>query len=529
MPDCCHTEETYDRLTRICDRILRRPDAPLTLMALPWLHIINEVPFVLTGYADLIDALEPDSDSRHRPSFIQAPIRRGRWGAYRFALLMRNLIRPMRNPHAGDPETALPALKNGGVDVIIVSWLINDSHLAEDDDFYFGNLQALLAERGFSSLLVLRNQSGHPTRPLLKKTVRSRPFSRVMLPETATLAREIHFIKRCLSTRRYLRQYAVHASCGSERRLCGAASRLAVSNPVVQNLRLHAQMEALCRNTRPSVVITLYEGHAWERCVYHAARRAGPLSRCVGYQHTAIRKRSHALKRSLSPHHDFDPDLVLTVGTVTRRILEKSHAVNGVQTLLYGTHRRTGGDASVHSPRRETVFLVLPEGDGLECIYLFEFALECAHRLPEVRFIFRTHPYFPIERLAATQKWRIPTDQNVEISRYSKIEDDFDRAGYLIYRGSSTVIYAILYGLKPFYLARPDELNFDPLFELSVWRQNVYSVDDLVDHYRMDRSAAEDIRLQEWKQARRYCDHYVQPIQQEAVTKIMARSQNARS
>jgi len=515
------TEETYYRLTRICDRVLQHPDATLEWVAIPWLHIINEVPFVLSGYADVIDALETESDDTHRSDTTSEVLRRCHKTAYRFAFLMRNLIRSIAHPHAQNLDTTLPALKNGRVDVLIVSWLINIDHLAGSEDFYFGNLQAMLAAQGFSSLLVLRNQSGNATNGLLKKAVRTRPFQRLMLPDHTTVSKEFDFLRRCFRTRQKMQKAGIDVSDPSERRLFRRAGERVLSNEVVQNLRLHAQIQTLCRRTRPSIVMTLYEGHAWERCVYHAARRASPPGLCVGYQHTVLRKRSHALKRSLSPHHGFDPDIVLTVGEVTQWILEKSNALNGVKSIVFGTHRRTGDDGALCVPRSESTVLVLPEGDGFECIYLFEFAIKCAERLPTVRFIFRTHPYFPIKRLVATEKWQIPKNGNIEISRRKKIEDDFSRTGYLLYRGSSTVIYAILSGLKPFYFARPNELNFDPIFELSTWRQDVYSVDDFIDKYQKDRNTETDTRIQQWEKARGYCDKYVQHIRKDTINKMI--------
>ena len=529
MANCCYTEEEYDQLIQICDKLLRHPDATLELIAIPWLHIINEVPFVLSNYADIIDALKQANHKRRPLHFLRGILKRGHKNAYQFALLMRNLLRPVVDTHGGHLKMALPALKNGRVDVIIVSWLININHLADDEDFYFGGLQEMLAAQGFSSLLVLRNQSGHPTNTLLNQAIRCQPFQRFMLPDHVTVSKELNFLQRCFRMRQKIRKAIIGISTLPERKLLQTVGQLIISNEVIQNLRLHAQIEELCRKTLPSVVITLYEGHSWERCVYHAARWATPNSLCVGYQHTAFRKRSHAVKRSLSPHHDFDPDLVLTVGEVTQQILEKSNTLNGVQTCVFGTHRRTGRDALVHTPRREPTFLVLPEGDEFECIYLFELAIKCSQRMPDAHFILRTHPYFPIERLEARQKWCYPIMKNIEVSRNTKIEDDFNRAGYILYRGSSTVIYAILYGLKPFYFARPNELNFDPLFELSEWRQDVFSVDDLNDKYQADRNTKEGSRTQEWQKARAYCDKYVQHIREDTINQMIAFSKTARN
>jgi hypothetical protein len=110
---------------------------------------------------------------------------------------------------------------------------------------------------------------------------------------------------------------------------------------------------------------------------------------------------------------------------------------------------------------------------------------------------------------------------NVEVSRDRQIEDDFARAGYVLYRGSSTVIHAILAGLKPFYVARSGELNIDPLYALPDWRECVFSVDDLVAKYVAHPAQARRADIEEWKWAQEFCNRYVQPVREDVVDEIL--------
>ncbi|RJQ28949.1 hypothetical protein C4565_02780, partial [Candidatus Parcubacteria bacterium] len=165
--------------------------------------------------------------------------------------------------------------------------------------------------------------------------------------------------------------------------------------------------------------------------------------------------------------------------------------------------------------------LVLPEGVESESIYLFDLALACARRLPQVEFIFRMHPVLPFEKVSAMLAGYPPETKNVEVSDRSKIEEDFARTGYVLYRGSSTVMYAILAGLKPFYFERPGELNFDPIFELNIWREHVRSPEDLIQKFNIDRKTAGEIRHRQWSTALGYCDRYTQPIREEALDRMI--------
>lgn len=53
---------------------------------------------------------------------------------------------------------------------------------------------------------------------------------------------------------------------------------------------------------------------------FHAARAINPEVQCIGYQHTVLFPRTHALKRPLGA--SFDPDAILTIGHVTGDILK---------------------------------------------------------------------------------------------------------------------------------------------------------------------------------------------------------------
>ena len=112
----------------------------------------------------------------------------------------------------------------------------------------------------------------------------------------------------------------------------------------------------------------------------------------------------------------------------------------------------------------------------------------------------------------------------MEVSGNPDIEQDFARAGYILYRGSSTVMYAILAGLKPYYLKRSGEMNFDPVFELTVWREQVRTPEELIRKFEADQNASGDLRRCQWKEALTYCDQYSRSVQEEALDQMLALS-----
>ena len=284
------------------------------------------------------------------------------------------------------------------------------------------------------------------------------------------------------------------------------------------NLRLELQVEALCAVVRPAVVVTMYEGHAWERCVFRGARRALPKIKCVAYQHTILRQTTHALRRSLGKA--LDPDVVMCMGEITRDELDAGRTLPHTRFIVAGTHRRQEDTSVPDAPVTRDVCLVLPEGISEEARFLFSFALETARMRPQTTFIFRSHPLLPVEQGIAELLGDQPLPANVEASVGRPFEADLDRAGSILYRGSSTVLYGILRGLKAYYVNRIGELNLDPLYNLEHWRQNLTRPDQLADAMEADLTGPADERRREWEVAVSYSQRYTMAEQPSAIDEL---------
>ena len=153
------------------------------------------------------------------------------------------------------------------------------------------------------------------------------------------------------------------------------ASQHALSGVTLAKLRLHAVLGEICTLLNPRIVITTYEGVAAERMVWSAARSGGRRPLCVGYQHTRILSRAHAIRRAVrAPGIDCDPDVILTLGEISQAKLAESARLGAVEMISYGSHRRAAPAEPVLSPDRPRRCLVLTDADERECVALFEFA-----------------------------------------------------------------------------------------------------------------------------------------------------------
>ncbi len=502
-------QRDYEELATTCDALLRSADTSLGRIALPVLHLINEHPTLLAAYGPLLAApsVRPASASDHStaapaPATAGAIVRRA----------MRALGRTaQRRPRAG------ATMRTGKVDVLIVSHLSHPTQLQEEEDFYFGAMQRLLRERGATSVLALANHLPEALTATLNDSA-SAPGMRTLLPNSLSLTAEMRVWAAGAAAGRALLNEAHRAHSPLYKALAHLAGRQALSGHAVRNLRLHYVIANLCRQLTPRIVITTYEGDASERLVWHAARQVRHRPLCVGYQHTSLRAHAHAIRRRVNaPGLPCDPDVVLTLGEITEAALAASEALRPVQLITYGTHRRPRAMLGASGSERVPLCLVLPDGDPSECDILFRFAIDCARQMPAVSFLLRPHPAsrFDATALHALSGNELPA--NVDLSAHGTLAQHCARARYCLYRGSSAVIEAVLAGLKPFYVARPNELSFDPLYQLGEWRETVTGPAEFAARVAASGSVDSDAA----RQARQFCVRYLSPVRTAALDALL--------
>jgi hypothetical protein len=489
------TEQEYADIAAACDRLLRAPAASLARLAVPVLHFLNEHPSSLKQYASLLTERSNGRFSDLPKAVIRAA---------------RALTRSLAAPRPA-------ALHQRPIDVVIVSHLLKPDQLHQGDDFYFGALQSRLSDHGVSSLLVLIS---HMTAAQSGEDSRSLPFPRTILPATVSPATEWKIWRQCTSACRALRREAASARHAVDIGLARLASRQALSASTVSNLRMHAAVANICQAVNPKIVITTYEGTVAERLIWHAARTARRRPLCVGYQHAMVLERAHAIRRPVAaPGIDCDPDVILTLGEIPHAALTASAELQSVRFIEYGTHRRVTLPALSQAQHRPRHCLVLPDAGYDECATLFDFALDCARRSPDISFVLRPHPMVDTRSLLRRLPFLQQLPGNVSLSVDKPLEQEFAQARYCLYRGSSAAMHAVRAGIKPYYLARPGELPFDCLFELGDWRETVTSPEDLLNRMSLaDQSTVSAAAMR----AAGICERYISPVRPAALDELLA-------
>lgn len=394
-------------------------------------------------------------------------------------------------------------------DVIARTVCFEAAQPADGTDFYFGDLSQRLARRGANLLLLCGNGAGCPWRVFARgHTATTAPYRVSELALVPPLA-PMRMALAQLATSLRLWWRARRLPAGARRRLCLLASLESLSpSTALTGLSYWVGREA-ARCWKPRAVVTLYEGHAWEKCLWRGVKDADPSCRVVGYQHTAIFQESRAI---LAPQEFGDasvPDAVLGLGPAPLEMLREGHAPYGTRLMPLGALRHPVlEDPRPPAPARRTV-LVTPEGIASEITALFTFAHACARALPSYTFILRCHPQIPMAAAIRLVAVDLAGQPNIVLSEHRTLQEDLERASVLFYRGSSSVIYAVRAGLLPLYL-RPE--GRDPLEALRVWRRSCATPEEAERILAAFEGASAPALAAEWEEAIRYVEAYTGPV-----------------
>jgi hypothetical protein len=479
--------QQYQALIEACDSVLLAPDSTIERIAISWLHVLNEHPTNLASYHDLFNGHDGD--------------RLGRLKSLALTLLQLAKIRLQGQPWIS--SAPLPAR----ADVLIVSHLLNASQFDSSDDFYFGGLPEEIEAQGSSCVVVMRNHTGTEFGDIQGRWPSSMA-PRLMFRGAIGWRDEARIRRRLAKEAGCLLRFSGGIVTEVERRVRSRAAREAFSFAAIVNMRFYLQMKTLVANLRPRTILVTYEGHAWERLAFAAARAVFHEVQCIGYQHAILFPRQHAIKRSLGSQ--YDPDVILTAGEITQAMLHDDGGLAGVRLATVGTHRQemTGEPLPMKlADMKEQFCLVIPDGTISECLTIFDFMLKAAKLAPRQRFLIRMHPVLPYESVVAHDRRLAMLPSNVEISS-RPISEDMARSRWALYRGSGAAIRAVVSGLRPFYIRKSGELCIDPIERLNDWRCVVETPEEFLSRVEIDK-ASDPVQLDaELSKGREFCQRY---------------------
>jgi hypothetical protein len=507
-------EAQYRELCEACDSLLLSNDVQPETIAVSWLHVIREHPVFLKSYADLFS----------RPKTWHSRAKKIAKIAQYAVGCLRQIFRAVLFP--GD-HWRVSQSPDEQIDILFISHLLNESDIKNSADFYFGNLPEKIYEKGFRVLVALIDHTGN-SNSSHELVWCERLCPRLVFSTRLDFQGELSIFRKLRKESIRIRKVSRKTQSDLFRaQVFSQASIEAMSSGSRAALRISEQVKRLVLATNPKMLIATYEGHAWERMAFSAARDVSAGVMCVGYQHAAIFRLQHSALRMLGKK--FDPDLVLTAGAVSQRQIVGVLAGQGVKALTLGSNRAFSkpiqsevlisgvdvGEQLKPSLATSNVCIVLPEGILSECKLMVDFSLRCAILMPEIRFILRLHPIVTPEMLLRELPSLHSRPANVEFSNIS-FEEDMKRASYALYRGSTAIVKMACYGVQPVYLTQSDEMTIDPLYELADHRVSVASPEDFKRKIFSEKPTIRDNEQDKMAFAS-YCADFYLPLDPEVI------------
>lgn len=456
------TEVQYKTLCKFCDNVLNMDHFGSELIALPWLHVIREHPVFLTQYEELFNK----QNSHSFLVFIRKTI-------VNFLIGFKVIIRNFKNSNRNEKTT----LNNSErADYLFISHLINISDAGKQDDFYYSTMPAELLSSGLTCQIALLNHTPFSSYDLENKWGENH-VRRFIFRNYIGVLKEFQMliVSLILSVKLYISINEKREEL--ENNILFQSSLKAFE--CISNLRLGYQVKQFVKIAKPKFIISTYEGHALERILFAKAREINQEIKCIGYQHALVFKLQHAIRRNLASI--YNPDIIFTSGKIGKNQLENSPKLNEVKIDILGSNR---GSNKTHEIKPESASggkrtcLVIPEALPNECDLLFNFSLEYALKNNNINFIWRLHPLMSFESLLKANPRFNDLPSNIILSGQS-LEDDISTSEFVLYRGSTAVVKAVLSGLIPIYFSQENEMTIDPLYEQDKGKHVITSVFDL--------------------------------------------------
>ena len=489
------TEDQYIEISRLTDEILTSTNASPAKVAIQRLHLTSASPSLLKSYENIFD--------NGIISYFRIIFTSIRNKLSLLAVLTQSILISLDSQWSRSVKTL------SGIDVLFVSHLLNKSQYEQEEDFYFSDIPKELQGNGYTSLVALINHTGSE---FIIDNANSVRKHKLVLPRRLKFNEEIKILSLLWEEHNNLiKEMRLEKNKTKKNVLLFAAIEM-LSSSSLTSLRIAAMITKLIKILQPKVLITTFEGHAWERVVYNAVRQVKPNIKCIGYTHAPIFEKQHAVKRCLSKM--YNPDLILNSGNTQKKQLESAKLLNDIPIKVLGSVRcfEASVENFVSQTKRQLTSnekqycLVAPEGIKSEIDILFEFSLDCAKKMSEVVFIWRLHPIFSFNKFSYMNNIFKSLPSNIILSE-KDLQEDFETCQWVLYRGSSVVIQAVVAGLKPIYLHRSGEIKIDPIYEIKKWKNEIETVKDAMETLKKGAGNYED-----YVQAKKYCLDMYTPL-----------------
>jgi hypothetical protein len=256
-----------------------------------------------------------------------------------------------------------------------------------------------------------------------------------------------------------------------------------------------------------------YEGNHWEKMFILGIKSVNTKVKIIGHHHSII---SQAVAGVFISEREvgmeYNPDKIVTTGTASADVLKKyscyndENIITGCAFLYQHLHRYK------ILPRRNppNVYTVLVMLEGvIETSSLLKYAINQAYDLPNVKFLVRAHPSFPLEMILTHMEVDLDNlPNNMIASNCANVLDDIKNCDVGLYWCTATSAEVLMMGRPIVWFDRGDVLNFDPLFDFHDFKYVVQESTPIVDTLLKINSLIDDEYKLKANKGREYISQY---------------------
>jgi hypothetical protein len=459
-------KELYTKICNICDFILTDFDTNIRRVSISWLHVIRPHPIILERYQKLFIN---DHNNINKYFFNFILIKKI------FIIIGRITLSILKTKSFFYSNNYIHKNEDK-IDYLFVSHLLNSNEFEREDDFYFQKTIINLNHLGYNTVTLLFNHTNVDNSCF--KFYKKLTTKKIILSNRLSFFTEIYILIQLLIESYLLfKKSKLYNHDTFKKNIIIESSRECVTFQTIDNLRKYYQFKNLIKKLNPKKIIATYEGHAWERLLFHAAKEHSSNILCYGYQHTSLFKLQHAALRKLDIL--YNPDIILTPGELSNSIFKNSEIGRNIPVYILGSNRGMHSNATTNTLyKKNKTCLVIPEGFDSECLILFRFIIMCSNFSNSVNFILKLHPMMNKQTFINNFPEFNILPNNVSWAS-NNINEDFLKCNWVLYRGSTMIVQACQNNLIPIYYEyNVDEISLDLLEDVADYKSSVNNVDD---------------------------------------------------
>ena len=396
-------------------------------------------------------------------------------------------------------------------DVMMVSHLTNYKQLDDDDDPYFANLAQYYGQTWRGIGLLRLNQAYVSIRGISTRQGHVLESGR------------FGFFKGGWAWLRNLRVslmligQSLWTSDPDEKRHLQFLACTQMDHQTMANARIFDRIASMVSKRQPQVVIITFEGYAWERAVTEYLHRTYSNIKVLGYQHAVISGGPRVINKKFS--RGIDPDHILAAGEeMTKRLVQEGEFQSSDFTCIGSLKAR-----SVDDSNKGNALVAIPEGILSETIMLAECLCEIARKMPEIPCVLRIHPILNWQEAKSHIRGWDDQLPNLHLSAET-LDADIARAKWVLYRGSSVVINALLAGQRPLFLDCDNTADTTDIVPPEItWRKICQTTQDVMEVIESDCQTRRKDDEKSRRLAQEFAKGYYKPLDHKKFETVVRR------